>query len=72
LRPRKTNEIIKADLMNPTRVLIIDEDPEFSYTLKRMLEEGGVEAEIARSRIAVMETLMYSPIGSALPAVFNS
>lgn len=47
--------------MNQVRALIIDEDAEFSYTLKKLLEEDGVEAEIARSRATAMETLLYSP-----------
>jgi DNA-binding NtrC family response regulator len=47
--------------MNPIRILIIDEDTEFAYSLKTLLEQNGQEAEIARTRAAAMDSLLYSP-----------
>src|SRR5262249_432678 len=47
--------------MKGTRVLIVDDDPQFGFVVKNLLELEGVESELARTREEAFQKLTFSP-----------
>src|SRR5262245_45092790 len=47
--------------MKGTRVLIVDDDPQFGFVVKNLLELEGVESELAHSREEAFQKLTFSP-----------
>ncbi|HET6267510.1 MAG TPA: sigma 54-interacting transcriptional regulator, partial [Acidobacteriota bacterium] len=47
--------------MDEPRILIVEDDPQFSLIVKNFLESEGMESDIARTRSEAFDKLLYTP-----------
>ncbi|MCI0618386.1 sigma-54 dependent transcriptional regulator [bacterium] len=52
--------------METARILVIEDDPEFGRSAKRLLEQEGMEVETAKNGAEAFERLLYSPFDVVL------
>ncbi|PWT93190.1 MAG: hybrid sensor histidine kinase/response regulator, partial [Acidobacteria bacterium] len=52
--------------MKGARILVVDDDPQFSFVVKNLLELEGVETEIVHNSVDAMNRLMFSPFDAML------